>query len=261
MELHGDTKKIRALGYLKEGFLAPFRALKLVLQNRGLKRYFIIPFILNIILLSSVLFLAYSYLYPFLTGLLPQGAEWYFRALRWIMGPLIILVMVILSLLSYSITGSIIISPFNDILSFRVETLLTGNTFEEKFSLREMFRDILRITLNIIKLLVLITLFNILILVLHFIPLIGGALYYLLSFMATLFFIGFQFFDFPLERRRLVFRQKLRMLLGYKLMTIGLGLGFFILSFVPLLGFLGLNLGAVGATTLFIDHMRSRLPL
>ena len=42
-------------------------------------------------------------------------------------------------------------------------------------------------------------------------------------------------------------------------MVIGLGTGFFLMSLIPIVGFLTLNLGAAGATILFIDYVKPYL--
>jgi CysZ protein len=116
-----------------------------------------------------------------------------------------------------------------------------------------------RITGNVFKLLLMMIAFNIAILFFNFLPLFGSVLYAALNFLSTMFFLGFQFFDFPLERRRLVFRDKLRVVWEYRYMNMGLGLGFFFISICPLLGFLGLNLGTVGGTMLFIENIKPRM--
>ncbi len=112
---------------------------------------------------------------------------------------------------------------------------------------------------NIIRMLGLLVLVNIFLLVLNFIPIIGSLLYTVLGYLSTSFFFGFQFFDFPLERRRFNFNQKLKIAWYYKRATMGIGTAFFILSFIPIVGFLALNLGTIGATLFFVDNIRPGL--
>ncbi len=237
------------------GIAAPFRSLSLVSKTKAFWPYFIIPFILNLALLSAAFYVGYAFLLPMILGLLPQGDAWYFRLIRWIASPLLTLFLILATALLYSITGSILTAPFNDFISARMEETMTGVKEEEPFSFSRLVADIVRITLNVVRLLVLIAVFHLLILFCNLIPLAGSALYGFLSFSAMCFFLGFQFFDFPLDRRRMAFGAKLKLMWRFKLLTIGLGLGFFLISFVPLVGFLGLNLGAAGATMLFVERI------
>jgi CysZ protein len=241
------------------GLKGPFAAWRLVGEHGGLKRYFIIPFLINLVLLSGIVYLSYIFLYPLLQGIIPQGDAWYIEALKWLITPLLLIVLAIIIVLLYSISGSIITAPFNDPLSARVERLLTRVAYEEKFSVKMFFADIVRMTLNVAKLLLLLVIFYIVILFLNLIPVIGNIVYSILSLFGTTFFLGFQFFDFPLERRRMGFRDKLIVLWKQKFLTMGLGLGFFIISVIPILGFLGLNLGAIAGTVLYIEYIKPAL--
>ncbi len=237
------------------GISAPFRSLSLVSKTKAFWPYFIVPFILNLALLSAAFYVGYAFLLPVIHGLLPQGGAWYYRLIHWIVSPLLTLFLILATALLYSITGSILTAPFNDFISARIEESMTGVKGNEPFSFFRFIADIARIALNVVRLLVLIVVFHLLILFCNLIPLAGSALYGFLSFSAMCFFLGFQFFDFPLDRRRMAFGAKLSLMWRFKLLTIGLGLGFFIISLVPLVGFLGLNLGAAGATMLFVERI------
>ncbi|HON77992.1 MAG TPA: EI24 domain-containing protein [Spirochaetota bacterium] len=250
---------IRPFAAFAQGMGAPFRSIITVMEQKGLLRHFAIPFILNILILVLVFFLSFHYLGDFMQSLLPRGDAWYIQVLRYIISPILAVLLIIITALMYSITGSIIIAPFNDIISAKVESRLTGTVLDDSFSLSEMISDILRITGNIIKLLTIITVFQIILLLLNIIPFAGSVLYSAISFISAMFFLGFQFFDFPLERRKMVFREKLKVMWKFKFTTVGLGTGFFLISIVPVIGFLGLNLGAVGATLLYVDHIKSSL--
>ncbi len=251
-----EKKKPGALTMFVRGFGACFAAAGFVRNTKGLKRYFIIPFIINALLLGAIALLSFAVIYPFLMNLIPQGDVWYLSALRWIATPILLVLLAFACVILYSITGSIAAAPFNDPLSARVENALTGARFDDRFSIKELFSDMARIASGMCKLLLIILIFNLVILFLNLIPGVGAVIYSALSFASALFFVGFGFFDFPLERRRLVFGEKLKLVWRHRAMAIGLGLGFSLITIVPLVGFLGLNLAAVGATRLFVEHMR-----
>ncbi|MGV7929921.1 MAG: EI24 domain-containing protein [Spirochaetota bacterium] len=254
-----EKVKGSGLALFASGFLAPFRAIGLVRERKGLKGYFIIPFFINLALLSVLAWFSWTCIYPALASLIPQGDAWYLAVLRWMATPFLLAAFTVFLVLFYSIGGSIITAPFNDPLSARVEKLLGGKTHEESLTPRLILGDVSRMASNTVKLLVMLVVFNILILFLNLVPVAGGLIYSILSFASALFFFGFGFFDFPLERRRFVFRNKLGTLWRFRYMTMGVGLAFWVLSLVPLLGFMALNLGTIGATVLFLDHIEPGL--
>lgn len=255
------NKKATFITLFIKGLTAPFDAIKIVKTRKGLKRYFLIPFILNIILLSVIFYLTYTSIYPLLQNIIPQGSAWYLNFLRLIATPFLILAAGLLCILLYSITGSIIIAPLNDPLSAKVEFLLAAKTSDEKFSFTALFSGVVRMVKNVLKLISLLAAYNAVILLFNLIPGFGGIIYSALSLMSAFFFFGFNFFDFPLERRGLEFKEKLRLLWGYKFLNMGLGLGFFILTFIPVLGFFGMNLATIGATALFIEYIEPGLKI
>ncbi len=253
-------ESIRRTGSFANGFTSIFSSLNLLSKHRGLILYFIVPFILNIIILSGLYYVSYIFIKPWLYGFI-DGSGWIFSFIRAVLAPLLMIVLAIITVLLYSIVGNIVTAPFNDFLSYSIEVREANIKFDEPFSFKVLIADIVRMTLNIIKMLGMLILINLVLFILNFIPLLGNIIYTVLGFMASTFFLGFQFFDFPLERRRFDFKQKLKIAWRFKFMTMGLGTGFMVVTLIPILGFLGLNMATMGATVLFLDHMRPFLKL
>ena len=250
--IHVDRK---LTGSFYEGFISSLAAFRIVSGGKGYLKYFFIPFLLNIVILLSIFYFSFSILQPWLSSFL-QGDSWIYTILRNILGPMIVFFTAIISVMIYSVVGSIVTAPFNDFLSLKVEKDIGKEKFDEKLSLAVVLGDISRVALNLLKLLGMLIAANLLLLLLNFLPLIGNVLYSILSFLMTAFFLGFQFFDFPLERRRLAFSDKVKLTWRYKFMVMGLGMSFFLMTLIPVVGFLGLNIATIGATLLFIDNIK-----
>ncbi|MBN1533682.1 MAG: EI24 domain-containing protein [Spirochaetes bacterium] len=246
-------------GSFFRGFVSFFRAIPFIVSHRGFGWYFIIPFILNIVVLVTVFIISYRIFDTWFSGLL-AGTAWYMVVLRVLLKPVLFVLLSIVSVLVYSITGCIVTAPFNDFLSMKVERVITGEGFDEKFRFTTLLKDIIRITAGIMILLLLMLLLNIILLFLNLVPFFGQVLYSVMSFLTASFFIGYQFFDFPMERRRLGFSEKFWIAWHHKWLVAGLGAAFFLASYIPVLGFLGLNCATIGATILFIEHIRNDLP-
>ena len=241
-------------GSFGEAFRSVFSSLSLVKQHR-LYAYFIIPFFLNIIILSSIFYLSFHTLKPLIYDLI-TGSGFIFDALRTIITPLLIIIQVIITIFIYSIVGNIITAPFNDFLSRKIEIKIFGENFDEKFSFKTLITDILRVAGNLVKLLLLIIVAHLLIFLLNLIPVLGSILYAALSFLITAFFFGFQFYDFPLERRRYTFGKKLKTAFRFIRQVMGVGAGFFLLSMIPVINFLGLNMATIAATVMFSNYIK-----
>ncbi len=240
-------------GSLFNGFFNTFRAVPFAFRNSGVIPYFAVPFILNIAVLSAIFYFSYSSLVPSAEGFL-SGAQWYMRFIRAMVSPVLFLLLSLFTMFIYSIAGSIITSPFLDLLSAKTEKIFKGEPMTEKFSAAEMISDILRAVGNTLRLIGLIVVVNIFLLLLNLVP--GGSfIYAFINFFAAMFFYGFQFYDFPLERRRLKFSQKLGITWRNKSAVAGTGLSFFLVSFIPVIGFLGLNLCTMGAAITYIEDI------
>lgn len=236
------------------GFLNTFRSFSLLWNTKGLPVYFIIPFLLNAAILSVIFYFSYTSLVPLAQSFL-SGEQWYIQFIRYLVSPVLFAMIMIFTMFIYSIAGGIITSPFLDLLSGKTEKVLGITDGTEKSSFKELISDILRSAANTIRLLLFIVAINLMLLLLNIIP--GGSfIYAFLNFLSALFFYGFQFYDFPLERRRYSFKEKLRITWKFRWSVFGSGLSFFLISFIPVIGFLGLNLCTVGAALTFAENIK-----
>jgi len=249
---------VRADDSFIRGLAAAPRSLSFIRSNRGMIKYFVVPFLLNIFILSLIVFFTYTAVYDLLFRLV-AGTAWYNRFLEIVLAPLLVLLLAILIVLLYSILGSVITAPFNDFLSQKVEETMTGSRFDEKLTLSAAIRDIFRVIVNVVKLLLLVILVQLLLLLLNLVPAAGSVLYAILGFLTTSFFVGFQFFDFPLERRRYRFGEKMAVAWRFKRTVAGVGASMFLMTFIPVAGFLGLNIATVAAAILFVERVMPAL--
>ena len=94
----------------------PFRGLSMLFHS-GLRRYVMIPLLINIIIFSLTAWLAVNYFEEFLIWALP--ADSWLQNLEWILWPLFALAYAVLTFYSFTIVANLIASPFNGILAGR----------------------------------------------------------------------------------------------------------------------------------------------
>jgi len=253
------TSNARSFGGFVPAFFSPFSALSMIMNGKGMKRYLIIPFILNAVILILLLILAFHFLYPFIFSFIPQGDVWYFSLLRFLVKPLLVFFLLVFVMLLYSITGMIATAPFIDPLSERIEQIITGKDMDIPFSIVRLWNEIARACSSAFRLVSFIIMFNIVILFLNIIPVIGTVLYTAAGFLSLLYFLGFQMFDITMQRKGYSFGEKFRMMWTIKWAVIGMGLGFLVVSYIPLVGFLAPCAGSAGATKFFCENTAAEI--
>ncbi len=93
-----------------------------LLLRPGVRGFMLIPLLGNVLLYSLAAGLAFYGLDNALDRWLPASIDW----LRLLLYPLLGVLLLVLSLLSFTLVGNLILAPFNGLLSQRVERALTG---------------------------------------------------------------------------------------------------------------------------------------
>ncbi len=125
--------------------------------------------------------------------------------------------------------------------------------------MKNLAGDIWRSLRNVAKLLLLTLGINLVGLLLNFIPGVGNILYTIVAYTSLVFFFGNQLFDCVLDRRRLPFSQKLKFSWHYRWLVFGAGTAFFLISMIPVFGFLSISLGTAGMTKVYVERLEQAL--
>lgn len=234
------------------GFLSPFRAAKLLIGRRGVKRYAILPLLCNIILFALFIFATLQWILPGvdLASYAPvwTGAfgQWVLTTFKWIIGVALLLV---LFFYGFTAIGLVITSPLNDLLSEKVEGAIGGNTEQLELPWKKWLAatalsiwESLRIAIGQL-LLTLICLPFMLIPIVGIIPI----------FVVNAYFAGLGFMDFSLARHFLRKKHRQAGLGGRRSEIFGLGVAMTLLLMIPGLGLCIMPLGVTAATILYCD--------
>jgi uncharacterized protein involved in cysteine biosynthesis len=226
----------------------------------------IIPFVISIFLLAAMIWSFvhfYSGIYDWLVGHMghigiQNPDSWYMyilAALLWVVNVIFQLFVILMSLTiilvaSYGI-GLIVASPFNDALSERVETILTG-IGPPPFSFKKFVVDTIRIVkIESLKGAMLISI-PLVLLIVNFIPAIGGPIYIVATSAFGAWALGFSYADIPMGRRAIAFKERIAFGKRHGWALAGFGapfiIPFFSLIFSPAL--------VVGGTMLYVDRKK-----
>ncbi|MCH8904386.1 MAG: EI24 domain-containing protein [Bacteroidetes bacterium] len=225
-------------------------------------KYLLIPGIIHIALLAATVFGAWylavdisDWLMSKLSGLfsfsfwpaLERITEMF---LRFLVGVMIIL----LYLTTYKYIILMIMAPVFAYLSEVTQQRLTGQ--EYPFNAKQMLNDIIRGILINLRNLVLEIFWIISIFVFSFIPIIGLLGPFILIVVQS-YFLGFSVIDFYMERERLSVKQSVRFMRKHKGFAIGIGMVFYFLLLIPVLGWFATPIYSTIAATVGANKLRS----
>ncbi|HEB97839.1 MAG TPA: sulfate transporter CysZ, partial [Sedimenticola thiotaurini] len=95
-----------------------------LLLRPGLKRYLLIPLLINILVFGLIGWAGYSQFDQVLARFLPESG--WLSYFRWLLWPLFALSFLMVVFYTFTVVANLLAAPFNSRLSARVEELLTG---------------------------------------------------------------------------------------------------------------------------------------
>lgn len=148
----------------------------------------------------------------------------------------------------------IIGSPLFAYLSEKTEAIIEGKEFP--FSFKQLMKDILRGIRLALRNMLWQTVYTVSILILAFIPVIGW-ITPLLALLVECYYLGFSMLDYSCERNKLSTSQSITFIGRHKGLAIGNGMVFYLMHFIPVLGWLLAPSYAVIAATISLYKARN----
>ncbi|WP_298815670.1 EI24 domain-containing protein [Chloroflexus sp.] len=236
------------------GMSYPFRAIRLIAGQPALWRYIAIPIGLNLLvgfaLYTTLLLAGFQAIETLLAGW-PVWIAWLAQ---------IVLVIALFIGLGYLLVrfGVVLGSPFYSRLSELLEERLLGvATTAPPANVANVLRDLSRAVLFEVKKLLLTLSIALPALLLNFIPGAGSILATIAGITLGATIACLDFFDPPLERRRLAFRAKLVFIRRHLPASAGFGLICLALVSIPLLNLLAVPVCITAGTLFFCEQARS----
>ncbi|EFO79541.1 hypothetical protein OSCT_2667 [Oscillochloris trichoides DG-6] len=239
-----------------KGLLYPWRALGLIWHHRELWGFVVVPILLNLI----VGLILYTWLYLVGLNQIEQigAGEGPLRSILTTVAKVIYLIALAVGVGWLMVRFGVVLgAPWYGQLAGRLEVLVSGQAQPETpLSLGSVAHDIGRALQFEFKKLLLTIGIGLPSLLLNFIPILGNALSTGVALTLGALIACLDFFDAPLERRRLRFREKLEMVRQTLPTSASFGfLAAFLVS-VPLLNLVAIPLCVAGGTLLVIEQQQ-----
>lgn len=221
-----------------------------LLGHPTLRPFVIIPLVINILIFGSLITIGFNYISDLMDSMLASIPEW-LNFIRWILWPIIVITVGLISGYVFTSVALVIASPFNALLSEKAEELITGqpvNSLEgfgaaliavPKSIIRELMKLLYYIPMAILALLI------------SFIPGVGAVAWLLLG----AWMMSIQFVDYPMDNHQLSFADVKAAVRSRRLSSMGFGGLVALCASIPLVNFFVVPAAVVGATLLWCEEL------
>ncbi|MET0106288.1 MAG: sulfate transporter CysZ [Sedimenticola sp.] len=233
-----NNNPITGFNYLVEG-------LKLLLKP-GLKRYLVVPLIINILIFSIIGWIGYTQFEALLNWMLPESG--WLTYLRWLLWPLFALAALLITFYTFTIVANLIAAPFNSVLAEKVELLLTGQKVEDANG--SIFRTIAPAILSELRKLGYFLIRAIPLLILFVIPGINIVAPFLWLLFSA-WFLALEYADYPMGNHGMLFSDQHHRMKRVRLTALGFGGGITLFMMIPLLNLAVMPAAVAGATVMW----------
>lgn len=244
---------LRWMSSLARGAADVGRALSFVRQHRRTWPLLVAPAVVTVVLLAAIIVGAVWLAHPLTAWIGAHVPSWLGSVVSDVVTLVEIVALIVGAVVAYVSVVGAIAGPFNELLSERVEELVTGAP-TPRFSLVAFIRGlVLGIAHGIRRLAIALVGFAV-VFALGFVPVIGPFCAAALAFWFAARAAAYDSYDAVMSRRELRYRDKAAYLSRHRGRTLGLGATVAGMLLVPGLNLIALGVGAVGATLADLDH-------
>lgn len=243
----------------KSGAAYFFDGFSLIL-TKGLKRFVLVPLVINILLFSIAFYFLLDYIQAsvdYLVNIVPEWMGFIKDALAYILWPIAVITVLLIFALLFGTLANWIAAPFNGLLCEKVERHLTGASLGNEGILdaikdtpRMFSREISKFGYFIPRALGFLLIF-------FLVPVIGQVVWFLFS----AWMMAVQYVDYPFDNHKAEFRFTRDSLRLDKSRAFSFGILVNVFSFIPVVNFVVMPVAICGATSLYVDHYRHRAKL
>ncbi|MGF7453392.1 sulfate transporter CysZ [Pasteurella bettyae] len=230
-----------------------------LITQQGLRRFVIMPILLNIVLLSGLFWLFVSKISSMIESIMSFIPDW----LSWLSGILLALSILMILLVFYFIFNALsgfIAAPFNGLLAEKVEVMLTGEG-PENMTTAEFIKDTPRMLAREWQKLIYSLPKYIGLFLLSFVPVVGQSIIPVLTFLFTAWMMAIQYCDYAFDNHKISFGTMRFKLAENRTQSLVFGSFVTLCTFIPLLNFVIIPVAVCGSTAMWVDTYRKQLYL
>ncbi len=223
-----------------------------LIQGRGIKRYVIVPLLINITLFSLALWYIHMQAdkgMAVMVEWLPDWLDW----LSWLVWLLLSVLLLIVAFYSFTLLANFIGAPFNGRLAEKLEQKMIGYAPPSSGQVYTTAGVNNAVRSELGKLGYLVSR-SLPLLILSFVPVIN-ILAPLLWFLFGAWMLALEYLDYPMANHGLLFADQRQKLQERRMLALGFGMTIVVLTFIPVVNFLAMPVAVAGATQLWVKHL------
>ena len=232
------------VSYIK-GLLDALSGFRLIFLS-GVKRYLVIPLVINIALFAGAVTLLSQQMDVWMQKLLPDWLGF----LEWIIWPLFAITIALVIFYSFTIVANIIAAPFNSLLSASIEARLTGQKPQDMTQAR-FWKMVARTVSSEVRKLLYFIKWLIPLAIVTVIPVVNVVAPFL-WFVYAAWSFSLEYTDYPLGNRGKLFDDIREYNRNHRMRSLGLGTVVFVMTSIPFLNFFAMPVAVAGATRLVV---------
>lgn len=223
-----------------------------LLTRPGLRRYVIVPLLINITVFTGAIWYGVSRFQDAVAWMEKQLPAW-LHWLDWLLWPVFVLALLIIVFYTFTLLANLLASPFNGLLAEKVEALLTGRPVTDPVDVGKLVKELPGILWDETKKVLYALLWSIPFLILAFtVPVVGPVIW----FLFTAWMLAVQYSDFPMGNHGLLFREQRACLRKRRMLALGFGSAAAGLTMIPVVNFVVMPAAVAGATCMWVNGLR-----
>ncbi len=245
-----------------DGMVYFLKALSLA-GKPGIRRFIIIPLLVNVLVFTFALWLGIHYFAAFMDDMLDFSGLWsWVQTLLSFIKPLLWLIFFAAYLMivfySFAIVANLIAAPFNSLLAEAVERYLDGNSFTEQTTVLQLLKDTLPLIWAEIRKLIYFIVRALPLLLLFVIP-FTAPIAPLIWFVFSAWMMSLQYMDYPMGNHSLDFGRQKKIQQQNRMFSLGFGSTVLLATMIPLVNFMVMPLAVISATQIWVERYKNRI--
>lgn len=226
-----------------------------MITRPGLRRYIIIPLLINIVLFALLVVWLTGEFGALVALYAPQLPDWlaWLDSVVWLLFALIIAIAIFFS---FALVANLVASPFNSLLAEAAEAQLSGAAPAEGGWLKGV-REAPRALFDELRKFGYFLRFAIPLLLLFLIPVINLAAPLLWGIFSA-WLLALEYLDYPLGNHDLRLKQQRELVGRHRSLTFGFGVVVLFATLIPFLNLLAIPAATLGATVLWVKELRQK---
>lgn len=228
-----------------------------LISQQGLRRFVIMPILLNIVLMIGLLWLFITQVSDMIAWVMNFLPDW----LSWMSSIMFIasLVMILtVFYFSFTMLSGFIAAPFNGLLAEKVEKMLTGEVMIET-NMQDFIKDVPRMLAREWQKLWYSLPKYIALFLFGFMPFLGQTVVPIIAFVFGAWMMAIQYCDYPFDNHKISFHAMRFKLAQNRTQSLVFGALITLCTLVPIINLVVIPVAVCGATAMWVDTYRKEL--